>query len=545
MICYDRLIRFCNKYESLYCYGAGLYGGTIHKILIKYDIHIKAFLVSECDEQSFKNNIPILRFDEITQNIDDNCGIILAISEEHQQEVISNINRICVKDEQIFFVKDKEFRNECRAELSDEELLNRFIIEDKKPVPDFCEDYNKLFSLKTGSYKQIDVQFVMMDQVGGCVNWIYYLKKRREQQNTAFLLLYPWTNLNRQGIRRDIYNLPNNYIITKMVSDGIEVVNRDTINFWHYCLLRFNDRFVINNGYVPELSSEICNGSYNKEVDYDDVCISLSDMEQRKGKEFLTQIHTNSFFCVSSRDSLYRRNIMGFDDPQLDIIDRYRNSDILTFEKTAKEFRIRYDLTAIRMGASFDTALPSNTSIIDYASKYRTEFLDVFLSSSCEFMIGDNSGILVFPLLFSKPIIIINNAVLTTKQDFLLPINKERDLMILQKYWDESKGRFLSIREMIETELYVAVTEPDAGRPAHTLLLYNERGIVPVKNTPDEIMEVSEEMLQRIKGVAKYDEIDIELQERYEEIKSEYHDEYFFKLRIGRDFLRENQWLLD
>ena len=50
----------------------------------------------------------------------------------------------------------------------------------------------------------------------------------------------------------------------------------------------------------------------------------------------------------------------------------------------------------------------SNPRIIDYATDFQSDFMDLYLSARCTFFIGNNGGMVTLPLIFRKPLVIVN-----------------------------------------------------------------------------------------------------------------------------------------
>lgn len=88
------------------------------------------------------------------------------------------------------------------------------------------------------------------------------------------------------------------------------------------------------------------------------------------------------------------------------------------------------------------------------------------------------------------------------------------------------------------------IYESGAGRFLRTEQ-YEELGIELIENTPDEILDVSMEMHQRLNCTWETTGEDEVLQKRFWDMfpKSELHGE--FRARIGAEFLRQNSALLD
>src|SRR5262249_14490787 len=151
------------------------------------------------------------------------------------------------------------------------------------------------------------------------------------------------------------------------------------------------------------------------------------------------------------------------------------------------------------MGAAVERPLATqNPRIIDYATKCRSEFMDVFLFSRCRFSVGDTAVLITIPITFNTPYIKTNVIPFTH-------LSRSRNaLCILKKLSDTHTGRLMSIREIFNRHVddYMHMEE------------YDKAGIEPVENTPEEIAEVTIEMHLRLSGQWAQSAEDDKLQER-------------------------------
>jgi putative glycosyltransferase (TIGR04372 family) len=100
----------------------------------------------------------------------------------------------------------------------------------------------------------------------------------------------------------------------------------------------------------------------------------------------------------------------------------------------------------IRMGDNTMAPLPKIDRVIDYPhSPFKSDLMDIYLISNCQFYIGAHSGILDVAVLFQKPMIIPNMNAWT----FGYPC-KAFDIGITKHIYSCSQRRFLSIKEMFE-----------------------------------------------------------------------------------------------
>ena len=135
--------------------------------------------------------------------------------------------------------------------------------------------------------------------------------------------------------------------------------------------------------------------------------IKLTDLEIDKGVETLKSvgIHENSkLVCLYVRDSAYAESL----GLQVDFTS-YRDTSIENYIPLIQELTNR-GFFVLRMGKVTDKELiVRSPKFLDYAnSKIRSDFLDFYISSVCEFAICTDSGMMQFPIAFRKPLGLVN-----------------------------------------------------------------------------------------------------------------------------------------
>lgn len=248
--------------------------------------------------------------------------------------------------------------------------------------------------------------------------------------------------------------------------------------------------------------------------------VILSDMGIRNGMPFV---------CFHSRDKVYLDVSHSFKTRQEWSYHDHRDANINNY-LLAAEYLSSRDISAIRMGYLVEHALESsNSKIIDYASKYRSDFGDIYLIGKCKFFLGTNAGLFCVAQAFGVPVAVANWAYL--KEALLC----KHDLMIPKKYWSIKYKRFLTFREILESGM-------DSWGRAEDFL---KVGIELIENTPEEILGLAKEMNERIDGLWITTDEDEELQQRYKNFFPPSHYAYGFPSRIGAEFLRQNKNLLN
>ena len=255
--------------------------------------------------------------------------------------------------------------------------------------------------------------------------------------------------------------------------------------------------------------------------------------EEKKGKKLLKKmgINDNSWFvCFHSRDSAYLEKEHSSSDREKWRYHDYRDSDIENYLKAA-EYITSQGGYAIRVGKVINKKLPdlNNPQIIDYATKYRSDFGDIYLHAKCKFSLGDTAGIWSLPTIFHVPVAEVNFT--ATFQH--TPLRKG-DLFIPKKVWSIKDNRFLTFREIMESKLGTFQRSQD----------FAEAGVVLVENTADEILDLAKEMNQRLDGKFKTAKEDEELQKKFRSLYKPHYWGYGSPARTGTKFLRENKELL-
>ncbi len=179
------------------------------------------------------------------------------------------------------------------------------------------------------------------------------------------------------------------------------------------------------------------------EFNYGKPSLSFTPEEEKGGKELLQKLGIPAgawFVCFHSRDPVYLFKKYGKKTRDYDI----RDANIKNYLKAA-EYITSCGGYAIRMGSAVSEKLPplKNPKIIDYATKSRNDFLDIYLLAKCKFFLGSTAGLWCVPTIFNVPIAGTNFF------HFHTPY-KKIDLFIPKKVLSKIKKRFLAIREILD-----------------------------------------------------------------------------------------------
>jgi putative glycosyltransferase (TIGR04372 family) len=256
--------------------------------------------------------------------------------------------------------------------------------------------------------------------------------------------------------------------------------------------------------------------------------VEFTNEEEAEGARFLAShgLEKNRFVCYTVRTEAYylaRQKEGVLLKPQT-----LRNPSESTYIAVAVSLnRIGYPV--VRMGKDLPSKIDEDKHprILDYAVKYRSDFLDVYLMKYCKYAFVGNTGIVWFRWLTNLPNVHGDSYEIRRNQI-------KGDLFLLQRVWLERENRFATFKEMLLM-------------PGYSEEKHQERlGVRLVKNTAEEIKAACDEMNARIDGTWVPTVEDEELQRRYQELIVKYSDQPTWNGggRIGAQFLRDNQDLL-
>ena len=212
--------------------------------------------------------------------------------------------------------------------------------------------------------------------------------------------------------------------------------------------------------------------------------IEFNYKENNDGESYLRKIGFNNekFFAFSSRTSEFH----------FETSYSSRNSNIYDKILGVKSL-VSKGYKSIRMGKDEKKLNFNDSNIIDYASSIdRSDFLDVYLASKCEFMISDNSGINELAALFRKPRLIVNEYEVHN-----LDRRFSKSIILLKKIKNSNTGKFISFEEAYKKKLNLI----------DSTIELNKLGYEIIDNNEFEIKEALESMLDLIKNRLSLDEV--------------------------------------
>ena len=338
-----------------------------------------------------------------------------------------------------------------------------------------------------------------------------YMCRRGQDKKRTFDIFYH----NRQPCNQQLGKMWGRTLHTCGLAKQVDIMN---------CALPGGKSHLIPNEYFE-----------NRDIDgllpYTPIHLSFTPREELLGLNELERMGVPaeaSFICFHSRDSAYKEVMNPESDSR---IYSYRDTNISNHIPAVEEMT-RRGYYAIRMGAIVKEPLKTtNPMIIDYATKYRSDFMDIYLCAKCYFYLGDESGLNRVASIFRRPLANLNT----------IPIDQTHtqgpnDLFLLKKLWLHKESRLLTFRNIF-TFGFNNFTRIEQ---------YEQAGIEPAENTAEEITALAVEMDERLRGVWQTTKEDERLQRCFWSLfKPTGVRHGLIESRIGADFLRQNREFLD
>ena len=270
--------------------------------------------------------------------------------------------------------------------------------------------------------------------------------------------------------------------------------------------------------------------------------IKFIDDENNRGRSFLKAIglnNTDKFVCLCVRDSSYKIKYQNWGADWTK--HNHRNSNIETYINASSKLA-EMGYWVFRIGRIVEKPFKVNhPRVIDYAnSKYRSDFLDIWLMANCFFCITTGTGIDEVSRIFRKPSVIVNYSPvkLVVSYDNCITVPK-------YNIWKKNNKR-LTLRECI------IHSPPFPWRSYVPSDNYENLNFIAKDLKSIEIVDAVLEMESRLKGEWVETKHDKYLQNRFWSIIknsneiTDFHDVIHPQARIGASFLRLNhEWYLN
>ena len=187
------------------------------------------------------------------------------------------------------------------------------------------------------------------------------------------------------------------------------------------------------------------------------------------------------------------------------------------------------------MGQDVETKFNNNNpKIIDYANtKFRSDFMDIYLLSKCEFLLGGDSGVHVVPFVFNRAVYGINYTFSLLWQVHKLYLK----LFIFKRIKNLETGKLLSAKEILKSAF--------AHSYSDLSVKYN---VQTINNNEEDIKCLTSEIHKQIKGEEIFDKEDLKISDEFWKIYEKFSNKKItgpLKPKISPSFLRNNLDLLN
>lgn len=206
--------------------------------------------------------------------------------------------------------------------------------------------------------------------------------------------------------------------------------------------------------------------------------------------------------CLFVRDASYLSSVHPV---ETDDGNTYRNADVDTYQKACEELAAR-GWYVVRMGAVASKPLAwASEHIIDYATHFRTEFMDVWLWLYCDLCMGMASGPDVLFAAEDRPWLLTNAVDL-----WYLGILSPNSVVLPKHVQTSATQERMSLKEYLLNE--VSIDKNRENIVSQYLKFAN--------NTEEEIYDALCEQLAILEGKHYYSKEEAELQEYYKNLAS-------------------------
>ncbi len=318
---------------------------------------------------------------------------------------------------------------------------------------------------------------------------------------------------------------PANWQIQKMLKRHLNIIENILLSRMYFIVLPYLKKTKLHQEYPGQ------NKQY-REYHCGHNNIKFTEEEEIRGRRELARMGIGPddwFICVHARDPAYFDSVFGQQKENID----FRDCRIDNFIPAMKYLA---DLGGyvLRMGSVVEKPLGfSHAKIIDYATHFRSDFMDAYLSARCRFFLGSNSGLYSCPMMFDRPVGISNYLPLSFS-----PVGRKN--IWLPKYFREkTTGRLLNFDEAKEIGLF----NPDDPDIVYYSDGYKIRGIECLDNDQQDILDLALDLADMADG-KELSVAEKELQQAYFRSYVYPYEGIEFAAPIGIRFLLRRRWLL-
>ena len=359
-------------------------------------------------------------------------------------------------------------------------------------------------------YERVTICFMDTQRIASMLETLALVNQRKDKKN-LYVLVPIYHHLKSPSIATE--KTANNFLLKKIEEVCPIIANDRTKDFWRY--------FIQHHANVVNCTNDFCHYAimmeqierfHNDDLYVKDPPIVFSEEEELLGQQKMAAMGIiDKYVTFFARGNNYIKII--FDEDANGYVDEARNCPVQNFSLMCQKL-YENGFQTVRMGHLVDDEI-SGDGIIDYANKYREEFLDFYLIAKSKLFVGGQSALSIIASLFHVPLVMANCNSLTVYGDISFHrSNRTYTIILPKKLFDPHKQRFLSLKEQLALELKV----PHIDR---RMEYFQSQGFKYIDNTPEEIWDAVEEMLLRLEGKFKPTEVVQKLQEEYDKALSE------------------------
>ena len=330
------------------------------------------------------------------------------------------------------------------------------------------------FLIFINKYKKFKISVIHIDRLGHLAldTQLFFIKHEvRSIQDVSYFLIAPHVR-NKRVINGELLSM------FKSFSKGVDgVIMACTTPL--FILVNCMEKALKDNNLLYEMKME----SNESEFSLGLKTISFDSFQYLYGMKILRKMNipkSNKIVSIFARDSSYLKN----KSPQEDwSYHDYRDCDVNTYIDSIK-YLINKGYTVVRVGSEFSDKLKfSDKNYIEYClSEFKSEFMDLFLISVSDFVVGTTSGATDLAILFDIPFLGVNYAPFMES-----PLGKN-DLFIQKKIVNQHH-KVVPYKDIIHNTKYHLF---DGNR------MRIEHNMHCIDNTPNEIYNAVIEMTLRM-----------------------------------------------
>jgi putative glycosyltransferase (TIGR04372 family) len=264
----------------------------------------------------------------------------------------------------------------------------------------------------------------------------------------------------------------------------------------------------------------------------------IPDTFLSQGDSFLKKLninHNDKIILLYVRDSKYLSDKFVGKDYSYH---NFRDCNIDNFDLALEEL-ISRGYYIFRVGDNLKNPIYfKNKKFIDYSKLYRSDLLDIYLSSRCSYIISCGGGFgSLSAITFRKPILYLNGVpTLPVVLDFY-----EKCIYSIKLHYDTKLKKYLNFREIIKNDLSNCLRSE----------LFEKKNIILEENNNEDIKDIVIEFINKFENNVEntYEEnalqdkvLDIFLEKFNLQNKKSYK---LFKPKISKTFLKKYNFLLN